>query len=166
MIGVIALSLSILVILSGLYLLSKSKKDSLGSLYVYSSYTAIILGGLLYAGTIVGATMMRHHHGARQASCYTSGGHGHSSCAGQSSCHMNKAQCKSGNSCSMGNSCMSKGNCSGNCEHGSMNSCGHGKHHGAMKHKKMMRKYHHGQKGNDDVEIEKEVEIEEVDEMN
>ena len=76
MIIVIALSLSVLVMLGGLYLLSKSKKDSLGNLYVFSSYSAIALGALMFAGTVVGGAMMRCNHGMGHKSCYVGSHHG------------------------------------------------------------------------------------------
>jgi hypothetical protein len=127
MIGIIALALSILVMLSGLYLLAKSKKDSLGNLYVFSSYSAIVLGALMFAGTVVGGACMMSHH----------------KCKAQSSCHM-MAQ---GGQCQMNASCgHMQGNCAGqcrshegfghrgaNCGHGDMKaSCSHGMGMGKM----------------------------------
>ena len=93
MIGIIALGLSVLVILGGLYLLSKSKKESLSNLYVFSSYSAIILGGLLFAGTVIGgALMIRCHHSGNQ-SCFSQG-HG-DKCGSSSACSYAGKKCRS-----------------------------------------------------------------------
>ncbi len=158
MLAVIGISLSLLVILSGLYLLAKSKKESLGNLYIFSSYSAIVLGGLLFAGTIVGGAMKMHHH--RNYSPHH-GIHSSSHCGG-GSCHMNAY---SQGHCAKGGKCARSGQCSGKCGNGGQGGHGHhegghghhGDHHGGKMHKKM-RKHHDG-----DSKVEIEIEIDEED---
>lgn len=87
-------------------MLAKSKKDSLGNLYVFSSYSAIVLGALMFAGAVIGgACMMRCGHSKAHSSCYASSceqGHGASMQCGSMSCsskytgHDMKPMCKTG----------------------------------------------------------------------
>lgn len=125
MLFVIALSLSSLVILAGLYLLSRSKKENLSNVYQFSSYAAIVLGFLLFAGTIVGGGMRMMH-------C-KKGHHAQSMC---SPMHHGGAMSMCGSSCGM------KGH--GMMGHGMKGMCGmKGGHHG-MKGHAGMGAGHHG----------------------
>jgi len=159
MIGVIALGLSILVMLGGLYLLAKSKKDSLGNLYIFSSYSAIVLGTLLFVGTIVGGVYMMKCHHNKGNSGYVKG-HG-SSCGQSAGCAKFSSCCSSHHKgCSAHSKC---GSGSAYSHHGNKSSCSHFgaqssySHHG----EKSYHKKHHGENKGD---IEIEVEVEEVDE--
>lgn len=170
MFGIIAVSLSVLVILAGLSMLAKSKKESLGKLYTFSSYAAIFIGlGLFIGGNIGGIKRLCHANGGSCSSSY--GPKGPGSCASFSG-HQGGGRCSSQASYGHGSSCGQGGQSS--CSHGGKSSCsskGHGNGHGSCeksscshggkKHKKVCKKYsHHGQgEGN----IDTEVEIEEVD---
>ena len=163
MIGVIGVALSILVMLAGLYLLAKSKKDSLGNLYIFSSYSAIALGGLLFVGTIVGGVMMSCHHSKGHSSCYVKGSD--SSCGQASSCSKENS-CKSHHkSHKKHGSCYGSGSGHYGGHHGGQASCGHGgcsssKHHGDKKCERKIRKYIHRDIDVDDDDDEKEIEVE------
>lgn len=129
MIAIIALSLSSLVILAGLYLLSRTKKDNLGTAYLFSSYAAISLGILLFVGTAVGGVMkMCCKHSMTSSQCVM-----------QSKCHMGgMANCES--------SCSMKGH-SGHAMmmgHGMASKCGQGSMYGKM-HGKCAKKCHGGE---------------------
>ena len=138
MIPIIALALSIIVMLGGLLLLARSKKDSLGNLYIFSSYAAIGLGALMFAGTVIGgACMVRHHHMEGNSSCYSQSHGGHGGMAGdcQHDSHCS-GQCMSGHHGKM---------MGGGCMHGEQGSCMHGGMHdgqgmGCKMHKKMIVK--------------------------
>lgn len=125
MILVISLSLSLLVILGGLFMLAKSKKDSLGNLYIFSSYSAIVLGALMFAGAVIGgACMMSCGHNKGHSSCYVSPcgqGHGSAMKCGSMSCSSKcagqdmKAMCNSGGFGGRGHHGM-KSKCSAECK--------------------------------------------------
>ena len=174
MFGIIAVSLSVLVILAGLSMLAKSKKESLGKLYTFSSYAAIFIGlGLFIGGNIGGMKRLLH---ANCGSCSSSyGPKGHGSCASfaghqGSSC---RSHASSGHgSYGHGSVCGHGGQSSYN--HGGKSSCssaghsgnGHGScaqsscDHGGKKHKTCKKHSHSGVNGEN---IEIKVEIEEDD---
>jgi len=158
MIGVIALGLSILVLLGGLLLLAKTKKDSLGNLYIFSSYSAIVLGTLLFVGTIVGGVfMMKCHHGKGNSSCYVKG-HG-SSCGQSAGCAKFSSSCNS-----------HKKACCAHSKYGSESSYSHHGNKSSYKHGAKSKGSHHGDKKlhkhhDEDVDennAKVEVEVEEV----
>lgn len=149
MIALISVSLAALIILAGLYLLAKSKKDSLGSFYLFSSYSAIALGTLLFVGSIVGGVMSCCHHSKAKSSCHAMM---KSDNCGENSCSMMQSKCSAHHGGQMGMMKMKRHHqgmhnmkCSGECKkgHGSENcACPH------CPHKKES--------------VEKEVEVEEI----
>ena len=106
MLGIIAVSISLLVILAGLAMLAKSKKEELGKLYIFSSYAAIICGVGLFIGTNV--------NGLKRTWC---GSHG--------SCSSYASQCGQG-SCSGASACSYSGHGKSSCKAGGHASCGSG----------------------------------------
>ena len=169
MFGIIAVSLSVLVILAGLSMLAKSKKESLGKLYIFSSYAAIFIGlGLFIGGNIGG--MKRLVHANCGSSCYSSGGHGGASSCASYSTNKGGGGCGHasfghgsyghGSSCGYGGkqSCSSGGHAG----YG-QGSCGHaGCSHGGEKHKVIKKIYRHD--GGENIKIKVEVEEEDNDE--
>lgn len=97
MITIISISLALLVIVAGLLLLAKTKKEELGGLFTFSSYAVITCGVLLAAHAFIGCMLMCHSNQggcgkASYAQCHGSG-QGGGSCASYS-----KGSCKSGHS--------------------------------------------------------------------
>jgi len=152
MFGIIAVSLSVLVILAGLSMLAKSKKESLGKLYVISSYAAIFIGLILFIGGNIGGMKRLLHANCGTTVCGSSFGH-----SGPSSCASFSAH--KGGGCghaSVGHgsygyggkqSCTSGGHAG--CDHGSCN-------HGAKKGKICKKIYRHGEAG-ENIEIKVEI---------
>lgn len=156
MIAIIALCLSILVILAGMYLLSKSKKESLGNFYLFSSYSAIILGALLFAGTVIGGVCMRHCQGGKQGSCYSQGYD--AKCGNGAMGGHCMSMCKSGGAgqcASMGGGMCHGGGAMACSQTGKMGKCG------GMKHHEMMIEVHSDDDEGDENEDESEEETEE-----
>lgn len=126
MITVVSISLALLVIVAGLLLLAKTKKDELGGLFTFSSYAVITCGILLAAHAFVGCMVNCHSNSGKggcgkssYSHCSKSGG-GHGSCASYGkSCsksgdagykHGKDEGCSKSSSCSKGSkSCSSKG---------------------------------------------------------
>lgn len=78
MIIIIAIALSLLTIVAGLFLLAKTRKDQLGKVYSACSYAVIIIGGLLLGSSLCGCFC--------KMMCYKG-------------CRMEKMECRSGASC-------------------------------------------------------------------
>lgn len=60
----ISVSVSLLVIVAGMLLLAKTKKDDLGNMFSFASYSVITIGLLVFLGSFIGGVM--HHCKARQ----------------------------------------------------------------------------------------------------
>jgi hypothetical protein len=100
----ICISLPILVVIAGIYLLAKTKTDNLGTGFKFAAY-ASILAGLIMVGMSMMMCMSNccdkkggHGHEYHQ-SCK---GHGHDGCSGASSCSQSSK-------CSKGDKCCKKG---------------------------------------------------------
>ena len=95
----ICISLSILVVIAGLFLLAKTKTDDLGVGFKFASYAAILSGLLLTGATL---TM------CLSDCCSKKGGHPgheyHQSCKGHDGCS-GATSCSSGAKCSKGDKC-------------------------------------------------------------
>ena len=105
-------------------MLAKSKKDSLGNVYIFSSYSAILLGALMFSGAVIGGVCMMKCGHAKAQSCYVSScGQGYNSgmqCGSMSSSskcagHGMKSMCKSGGFEGRGHHGM-KSKCSADCK--------------------------------------------------
>lgn len=151
MFGIIAISLSILTILAGLFMLAKSRKESLGKMFTFSSYAAIIGGVCLLIGGFVGGSVLLIKKG-----CTTNSGCYMKACNPGSNCSASMSGCRMQSMCS---SMMMCGHgCQKSCGHGScsamaMKGCGHGMKtdHCKKKGHHMMKKMH---KGDDEQEVE------------
>ena len=133
MITIISISLAILIIVAGLLLLAKTKKDDLGGLFTFSSYAVITCGILLtvyaFVGCIVNCYSGKGGCGKSSYSQCRGSGQGGGSCANYSGCHSkseksgyhhgknryhskggcSKSSCStSSKSCSKGDKCCSK----------------------------------------------------------
>lgn len=113
---IVSLSLALIVLLGGLFLLAYSKKENLGRLTKIASYVAIAFGTVVFVGGIVMATLCSSCHkskcGKNKMECHSemkgdcSGG----SCekAGDS-CEKGEMQCKGESQCN--SEMMCKGHC-------------------------------------------------------
>lgn len=89
----VCLSLALIVLLAGLFLLAYAKKENLGIITKIASYVAITFGAIVFVGGLILATMC--------GSCH------------KSNCSKNKMECRS----------EMKGDCSGSSCHNSKGSC-------------------------------------------
>lgn len=114
MVILISISVSLLVIVAGMLLLAKTRKEDLGNMFAFTSYSVITIGLLIFLGSFIGGIMCcgqgryAKGHGNYSARCGQSGGQGgcaswYNSCSksgcGKSWYHGNKA----------GAECCSKG---------------------------------------------------------
>ena len=135
MLTIISISLALLVIVAGLLLLAKTKKDGLGGLFTFSSYAIVTFGILLTAFALVGCIMRccssqkgcasgsysqcqesgsGYDHHAAYNKCHRGTEHGssaHGRCS-RSSCakkECSKASCTKGShACKKGEKCCKK----------------------------------------------------------
>ena len=92
---IIALSLALIVLLGGLFLLAYAKKESLGKMTKIASYVAILFGTVVFVGGIICATMCSTCHKGK--------------------CTKDKMECSRGGmkgECSKGSSCDKEEECS------------------------------------------------------
>ena len=136
MITIISISLALLVIVAGLLLLAKTKKDELGGLFTFSSYAIITCGILLTAFAFVGSIVKCHSYkgGGCGGSSYSqcNGGGGGGSCATYGGAHHKKGKSYNRHgkrSCSKG-SCCGGGYSKSSCSKGSYSCNKDGKYHG------------------------------------
>ena len=129
MITIISISIALLVVVAGLHLLAKTKKEELGGLFTFSSYAVITFGILMVAYAFVGCIISCHsggkgcgksgysqYHGSGYGGgACASYGHKGSKCASYAHCSGKKACSKDGSSkssCSKGShSCKKGGKC-------------------------------------------------------
>jgi len=109
---IIGISISLLVIVAGMFLLAKSKKDQLGGIFKITSYITIVAGVLLLLGALC--------IGLCKIACCGSGGYG----CGKASYHQSCGQqgCSSSYGCSKRSSC-SKFRSGTGCAHGQQYGC-------------------------------------------
>jgi len=111
---IISISIALLVVVAGLYLLAKTKKEELGGLFAFSSYAIITCGLLMAAYAFVGCIV---HCNSGSSGCGKSGyaqcngsGVGSGACASYgnkgSSCGSYE-KCKGKKACRKGESCKS-----------------------------------------------------------
>ena len=109
MITIISVSIALLVVVAGLHLLAKTKKEELGGLFTFSSYAVITFGILMVAYAFVGCIISCHSGGKGCGksgySQYHGSGHGGGACASYGS-----RGCKS--KCSSYSNCHGKKGCS------------------------------------------------------
>ena len=109
MITIISISIALLVVVAGLHLLAKTKKEELGRLFTFSSYAVITFGILMVAYAFVGCIISCHSGGKGCGksgySQYHGSGHGDGACASYGS-----RGCKS--KCSSYSNCHGKKGCS------------------------------------------------------
>ena len=109
MITIISISIALLVVVAGLHLLAKTKKEELGRLFTFSSYAVITFGILMVAYAFVGCIISCHSGGKGCGksgySQYHGSGHGGGACASYGS-----TGCKS--KCSSYSHCHGKKGCS------------------------------------------------------
>ena len=114
MITIISISIALLVVVAGLYLLAKTKKEELGGLFTFSSYAVITCGILMAAYAFVGCIVHCNSGGGKcgksgYAQCHGAGYDG-GACASYgnkgSRCGSYK-KCKGKKACSKGESCKS-----------------------------------------------------------
>jgi hypothetical protein len=114
MITIISISIALLVVVAGLHLLAKTKKEELGGLFTFSSYSVITFGILMVAYAFVGCIISCHSGGKGCGksgySQYHGSGYGGGACASYGSkgsgC-ASYAHCGGQKSCSKGKSCKS-----------------------------------------------------------
>lgn len=119
----IGLSLALLVIVAGMFLLAKTKKDDLGSVFRFTSYFTITIGVLFVIGGICGGLCKMANHiggGYDKAACHQS--------IGQSKCLSGGPGCGLAQGYG-GKKCFSEG-------HGYGSGRGYGGHSGCEKGKK------------------------------
>lgn len=163
MITIISISIALLVVVAGLHLLAKTKKEELGGLFTFSSYAVITFGILMVAYAFVGCIMSCHAGGngcgKSGYSQYHGSGHGGGACAsyGNSGC---KSKCSSYSNCHGKKGC-SKAACSkSSCSKGS-HSCKKdgkccGRSSGKRKEVKKVIKTE-GEEGEEDVDVTIEI---------
>jgi hypothetical protein len=102
---IVALSLALIVLLGGLFLLAYAKKESLGKLTKIASYVAILFGTVVFVGGIIGACMCSSCHKGKcdkdKMECSRGGMKGECS---KGSCEKDEMECQKG---------MAKGHCEG-----------------------------------------------------
>jgi len=115
MLTIISISLGLLVIVAGLLLLAKTKKEELGGLFTFSSY-AVITSGILLVSYAFVACMISCQSGKRNCGNYAysqchGSGYGGGSCAsyrrGCSKLQYGAASCGRDTHCSKGGCCKS-----------------------------------------------------------
>ncbi len=163
MITIISISIALLVVVAGLHLLAKTKKEELGRLFTFSSYAVITFGILMVAYAFVGCIISCHAGGngcgKSGYSQYHGSGHGGGACASYGS-----RGCKS--KCSSYSQCHGKTGCSkaawdkSSCSKGS-HSCKKGgkccaKSSGKRKEVKKVIKTE-GEEGEEDVDVTIEI---------
>lgn len=102
MITIISISIALLVVVAGLHLLAKTKKEELGGLFTFSSYAVITCGILMAACAFVGCIVHCNSGGGKcgksgYTQCHGSG-YGGGACASYAHCSGKKA-CSKGESC-------------------------------------------------------------------
>jgi hypothetical protein len=106
---IIALSLALIVLMGGLFLLAYAKKESLGKITKIASYVAILFGTVVFIGGIISASMCSACHkgkcGKDKMECHRGGMKGECS---KGSCENEEMECHKGmgkGSCEKGGEC-------------------------------------------------------------
>ena len=111
----IQISLSILVILAGVYLLAKAKKEDLGTSVKVAGYAAIITS-LLMIGISLCCCMSKCCSKASGCPIYTTASYDGCSGATSKCSKANKGCCKKSQKCNKGDKCCKKGDAKSCCK--------------------------------------------------
>ena len=107
---IVALSLALIVLMGGLFLLAYAKKESLGKMTKIASYVAILFGTVVFVGGIIGACMCSTCHKGKcnkdKMECSRGGMKGECS---KGSCEKDEMECHKG---MMKGHCEKEGECS------------------------------------------------------
>ena len=118
---IVSLSLSLLVIVAGMFLLAKTNKDALGKIYTFVSYAVITIGILLASAAFCGAlckmTGASCNYG-KASHCAKGGYDQGGKCASYQSCAQS-GSCSKASACGASSSCKSKCEAKKSCSKGS-----------------------------------------------
>jgi len=115
----VSISVALLVVVAGMFLLAKTKKEELGNMFSFVSYSVITIGMIvLLCAFVCGICEMTCSgcYGSKKG-CYS--GKLYSGCSGATSCASyrqgcSKSGCSASSKCSKATSCSKKKCCKGN----------------------------------------------------